>query len=406
MAPSPALFPPADNGTHTWPAPNYIDPEQRGWGAPAGIIAMCVVTFAFVGARLWARFWVKRRGGVDDWLIICAMPGLLGLTIATVLALTKYGFNLHIWDQTPRTHITIRQITMAMEVIYLATSTFTKLSILTFYRRLTSSVLSRPLLITIWASIIFVAAFGPACILALIFTCSPVEAYWYRFTVSWLRTHKYHCTDEVAYLVAVITISTVQDFIACLLPLFVVCKLRLPMRQKLGLAFVFLLGFAVCATGALRINLAHKVLYYTQINPSPTYDISWDALASWVSTAVETNVAIICASLPALNAYFKGWFGVTGFEEREFGWYNRPRWSPWSSAQRGGGGQAESRSRSTPLSCLSWKEGNVEVVERVREPNRSVGSTLRVGGGEVGGSVDSGGTLNRQDSIAPILRGG
>lgn len=133
---------------------------------------------------------------------------------------------------------------MAMEVIYLATSTFTKLSILTFYRRLTSSVLSRPLLITIWASIVFVAAFGPACILALIFTCSPVEAYWYRFTVSWLRTHKYHCTDEVAYLVTVITISTIQDFIACLLPLFVVCKLRLPVRQKLGLAFVFLLGFA------------------------------------------------------------------------------------------------------------------------------------------------------------------
>lgn len=73
MAPSPALFPPADNGTHTWPAPNYINPEQRGWGAPAGIIAMCIVTYAVVGARLWARFWVKRRGGVDDWLIICAM---------------------------------------------------------------------------------------------------------------------------------------------------------------------------------------------------------------------------------------------------------------------------------------------------------------------------------------------
>ncbi|OAL04900.1 hypothetical protein IQ06DRAFT_323837 [Phaeosphaeriaceae sp. SRC1lsM3a] len=395
MAPSPALFPPADNGTFSWPAPNYIDPEQRGWGAPAGIIAMCIVTFGVVGARLWARFWVKKRSGVDDWLIIAAMPGLLGLTIATVLALTKYGFNLHIWDQTPATHITIRQITMAMEVIYLGTSTFTKLSILTFYRRLSASVLSRPLLIAIWTSIVFVAAFGPACIFALIFTCSPVEAYWFRFTTSWLRTHKYHCTDEVAYLVAVITISTIQDFIACLLPLFVVCKLRLPTRQKLGLAVVFLLGFAVCATGALRINLAHKVLYYTQINPSPTYDISWDALASWVSTAVETNVAIICASLPALNAYFKGWFGVTGYEEREFGWYHRPRWSPWSSAQRGG----QNVSQPTPLSSLSWKEGNVEVVEAVKEPS----PTTQAG---YAGSMDSGATLNRQDSIAPILRGG
>lgn len=76
MAPSPALFPPADNGTFSWPAPNYIDPEQRGWGAPAGIIAMCIVTFGVVGARLWARFWVKKRSGVDDWLIIAAMVSL------------------------------------------------------------------------------------------------------------------------------------------------------------------------------------------------------------------------------------------------------------------------------------------------------------------------------------------
>jgi hypothetical protein len=44
---------------------------------------------------------------------------------------------------------------MAMEIIYIGTSTLTKLSILFFYRRITSSVLSRPLLITIWASIVF-----------------------------------------------------------------------------------------------------------------------------------------------------------------------------------------------------------------------------------------------------------
>lgn len=44
---------------------------------------------------------------------------------------------------------------MAMEVIYIGTTTLTKLSILMFYRRITSSVLSRPLLICIWVSIVF-----------------------------------------------------------------------------------------------------------------------------------------------------------------------------------------------------------------------------------------------------------
>jgi hypothetical protein len=99
--------------------------------------------------------------------------------------------------------------------------------------------------LALWILTLFtVALYGPATILALIFTCSPVEAYWYRFTSSWLRTHKYECVDEVAYLVAVIVISTVQDFLACMLPMFVVFKLRLPLRQRLGLAGVFLLGLA------------------------------------------------------------------------------------------------------------------------------------------------------------------
>lgn len=163
----------------------------------------------------------------------------------------------------------------------------------------------------------------------------------------------------------------------------------------------------VCATGALRIHYAHRVYYYTQISPSPTYDISWEALGSWVSTAVEANVAIICASAPALNAYFKGWFGVTmGYQERDFGWYNRSRrWSPWSSARRDVEVE-EGDSRSTPLGCLSYKGGEMEVIDAVRVPSRAYVSRERKSARDGGGSVGSGETLGRQDSIAPILRGG
>jgi hypothetical protein len=54
-----------------------------------------------------------------------------------------------------------KKITMAMEIIYLATATLTKLSILTFYRRISSSVLSRPLLGVIWGSILFGKPYSP-----------------------------------------------------------------------------------------------------------------------------------------------------------------------------------------------------------------------------------------------------
>ncbi|KAH7087038.1 hypothetical protein FB567DRAFT_58213 [Paraphoma chrysanthemicola] len=210
---------------------------------------------------------------------------------------------------------------MAIEVIYICTTTLIKLSILCFYRRLTSSAISRRLLIIIWISIIFVAAYGISSTLALIFHCNPVEAYWYRFTTSWLRTHTYKCVDEAAFLLAVISISTAQDFLACMLPMFVVHKLRLPLRQKLALAAIFLTGLAVCAIGALRVHFAHKLVYYTRINPSPTYDITWDAMPSWVATSAEANIALVCASAPALKIYFNKWLNTSGVRPRSFGWY-------------------------------------------------------------------------------------
>ena len=145
-----------------------------------------------------------------------------------------------------------------METIYVGTTTLTKISILTFYRRMSSSLISRSFYIAVWASIIFgtctteanircansiqVLVYGITVVFVLIFTCWPVEAYWYRFTTSWLKTHSYKCHDELTALVVIIPISTAQDFIACILPMFVVRKLNLRFTQKLGLSVIFGVG--------------------------------------------------------------------------------------------------------------------------------------------------------------------
>lgn len=151
--PVPALFPPADGGNHTWPAPNYVNPETRTWAAPASLVVLFIFTFMIFVLRINSRFRLTCTPGLDDYLIIASMLLLLALTIATVLGLRIYGFQLHIYDQTPETYITVRQITLAIETIYLGTTTLTKLSILCFYRRITSSLLSKSLRIAVWASI-------------------------------------------------------------------------------------------------------------------------------------------------------------------------------------------------------------------------------------------------------------
>lgn len=54
---------------------------------------------------------------------------------------------------------------------------------------------------------------------------------------------------------------------------------------------------SLCVTGILRIYYI-RLLFYT------TYDITWAAQPCWLWTAVEAELAIVCASAPALKPYF------------------------------------------------------------------------------------------------------
>jgi hypothetical protein len=63
----------------TWPAPNHVNPEERG---PALYIIASIVFFLAVVAvftRLCVRLFVRKWLGPDDALIFLALVSLLGL---------------------------------------------------------------------------------------------------------------------------------------------------------------------------------------------------------------------------------------------------------------------------------------------------------------------------------------
>jgi hypothetical protein len=81
-----------DGGLHppssviaTWPRPNYVDPETRGWTGAIILIVFSAITTATFAARMWARLLVSKNAGLDDLLMSIAMIPLLGLTISAVL---------------------------------------------------------------------------------------------------------------------------------------------------------------------------------------------------------------------------------------------------------------------------------------------------------------------------------
>lgn len=69
----------------SWPRPNHINPEERGWEAPIVLIVFMTITFFVYVARMWARIAISKNTGLDDILMTVAMLPLIGLTVATIL---------------------------------------------------------------------------------------------------------------------------------------------------------------------------------------------------------------------------------------------------------------------------------------------------------------------------------
>ncbi|KAJ8116664.1 hypothetical protein OPT61_g1959 [Boeremia exigua] len=296
------LHPPAEV-MRSWPKPNYVNPEDRGWVSSIVVLIVLGITFLVYVARMWARLGLGKNAGLDDTIMSLAILPLFGLTISAVLAMRLYGFQWHVWDQTRETLITARQITMAIEINYMICTTLIKISILCFYRRITGSV-TITFVYWVWASIIFCAVYGITFIFLIAFTCHPANGFFYLFDLTWRLQNEVTCRNEGAIIVAVAAISTVQDFIIALLPVFLIWKLQIPRIQKLALCGIFGLGLVTCVCGILRTYYATYVYYYT-------YDITWYAYYGWIWTALEADLAVICASAPALKIFFRRYFSMT-----------------------------------------------------------------------------------------------
>jgi rhodopsin domain-containing protein len=81
----------------------------------------------------------------------------------------------------------------------------------------------------------------------------------------------------------------------------------------LGLAFCRSLNLSqglansssTCITAIIRIFYIYKIFYQS-------YDVTWWAAPGWFWAAVETDIGLICASMPALKIYFQRYLDAVG----------------------------------------------------------------------------------------------
>jgi hypothetical protein len=153
-----------------WPKANYIDPERRGPGLIVTEITLLSITTVIILARVYTRLRIVKSFGLDDVLIICAVPPTVALVACTIIANTKYGWDRHVWDVTLPNISMGKKYALLTQCLFGAAVNFTKLSVLWFLKRLfkdSGSWIATHVKILLWA----VAIVTPAYILMAVFQC-------------------------------------------------------------------------------------------------------------------------------------------------------------------------------------------------------------------------------------------
>ena len=149
---------------------------------------------------------------------------------------------------------------------------------------------------------IFVVVAAVACVLASIFQCNPIHKAWDA-----AGTIPGRCINVNALFFANAGLDIVQDAIIYILPMRMLYKLQIPKRQKIALMMVFAVGGFVVITGMVRLNslkiaqntpdpscepvLSYKLMRNPNIHPDNNF-----GAAVW--SAIESNIGVVCASLP------------------------------------------------------------------------------------------------------------
>ncbi|SMY24383.1 unnamed protein product [Zymoseptoria tritici ST99CH_1A5] len=272
-----------------WPSPNYENSKTRGEALLVLLIIFSILVVAAVIARFYSRIVVKKWYGLDDTMIALALLFTLGMNTSVILANRRYGWNRHIWDIQPGDIQNANIVAFSAKLLFVQAATFTRISLICFYYRLVRDSGIDWFIWVLHGGMFFVIGLGIAFTCIGIWLCSPVQAYWVFPPIAGSK-----CMDEGTTTLTIGIFNCLADLTTTLLPIPLVMRLKMPLKQRIEVCFLLGLGFVVTIAGIVRTYFIWKSLI-------DSWDTTWYSYPLWIAAAIEIDVAVICACAPALK---------------------------------------------------------------------------------------------------------
>ncbi|EXJ86059.1 hypothetical protein A1O1_06428 [Capronia coronata CBS 617.96] len=283
--------------------------QDRGPATSAVTIVITVLATVFVAARFYTRLWLVKSVKQDDWWILAAWVLAVGFSTSICIAVT-YGLGKHKADIADTSFGSLRKAEYAFSILYNPALMLTKTSIVVFYLSVMSKDVDPVFKWCNWLTLALVNVAGAALTFYNIFQCRPVGA-GYQYPTPLGRVK---CTDIVTLYLSSAPVNIVTDIAVLFLPMPILTRMRLPRKQKIILVVTFSFGAFVAAVDVIRIAYLQTAALNrlkvvrgdggTTTRVVEQNDFSWYASLSFMWSAVEVCIGIICACVPSLKPLF------------------------------------------------------------------------------------------------------
>ncbi|KAL8673211.1 MAG: hypothetical protein Q9168_002363 [Polycauliona sp. 1 TL-2023] len=282
-------------GTNWKPVHNSPN-TNRGPPIEAVCITLFLVAASVVAFRIYARLKTRELRQVAqglgwDELFACIVLVLIGGIVATVIVGVKHGMGKHQDHQTPGQIAKIIQVIYSFTLVIVLCFGALKISILCLYLRMTPE---RTHHITLYIIIGFVAVNAFCVLIANIFLCTPIPDFW---NVERIVATNMRCVNIIAMDTFTNAWSAFEDLVIWALPIPVLYNLKVPTGRKIGLYTLIGISFIAVACAITRASV-----FVIWIRSS---DISWNFPMYPLLCVIESSLALITSSLPAIYPLFR-----------------------------------------------------------------------------------------------------
>ena len=179
-------------------------------------------------------------------------------------------------------------------ILEVITYTTAKLSVIYLYRRIFTFRIFRHITT---AALAIVSAWGISFFFVIVFQCTPIASQWNNLEI---RNQK-NCVAQKPFYYANSITDLILDIFILALPLPMVARLQLPLKQKLAVGGMLLLGVLVCVSSAMRLGVFLK--FVPEI-PKHINDITYYQAPLGYWSLIEGSLSVVSACLPTLRPLF------------------------------------------------------------------------------------------------------